>query len=474
MTNSILTKAAAILCVLASTIGCGSPTGTDPDEDQGLIEVHFHDRTPLDEPANHLTLLYREPREALVLPEGVDTAEAWFFDVFYSRTNTEEYTISAMMVPSQDSDIFFVDLNNDEDLTNDGDPRVMAKTDEGITFEIVATDDRRQRTVYRLNRAPTWFKEEHQQEVHDAFFDKDGNLPPECGPFFSVGRTGYATQSGLFFFDRRVGLARGQLIVGEERVAIGIFDFDNNGIFDDPDDLLVIDLDRDGLLTVLFSVEGYALDDPFLIDDTWFRLVESDRYGESAVFEKVDAPAEAAYWLDSESDFTGDQGDRIEGANLELVNSETSRPGVKGARLGSLNPQFWETEFEGTDSAVLRAEDYRGRFLLLNFWGEWCAPCIAEIPDLIEAHSRYSPKGLRIISFLESPSPDNAAKILAKHGANWPQVILTDELKKRFRIGAFPTNLLILPDGTTYLRTGTVNEVFFETFVEEGELFGSE
>jgi len=39
---------------------------------------------------------------------------------------------------------------------------------------------------------------------------------------------------------------------------------------------------------------------------------------------------------------------------------------------------------------------------------------------------------------LESPSPDNAAKILAKNGANWPQVMLTDDLKKRFRIGAFP------------------------------------
>lgn len=457
--------AAAILLAINLTAACGPLPSMPPGEEQRRFEVRFHDRTPLDEPASHLTLLYREPVEELVLPKPIGAADAWFFNIYYTRTETDDSTISAMMIPSPDHDTFFIDLTNDEDLTNDGDPLIMAKTDNAITFEIVAPSDPRQRTVVQLNRLPVWMGERDRQLTFEFFFDDKGDLLPDNASRFSLRRTDFATRSGLFLFDRRVGLARGELPVGDEVVAIGIFDFDNNGLFNDPDDLVVVDRDRDGLLTVLFSTEGFAIDDPFAIDDTWFRLVEPDRYGERAVFEIIDPPADTGSWANVGSDATSEPDDPTAPSGQVLVSASTSRPGAPGVRVGRLEPDFWTTTFEGTRSEVLRAEDYRGHFLLLNFWGEWCGPRIAEIPDLVAASSRYSDAGLRIISFLESQSPGRAAEILATFNADWPQVTLTDDLRKRFHITAFPTNVLILPDGSTYLRTFSVDEKFFETSI---------
>lgn len=42
-------------------------------------------------------------------------------------------------------------------------------------------------------------------------------------------------------------------------------------------------------------------------------------------------------------------------------------------------------------------EQYRGKFLLVNFWATWCEPCRAEYPALNELAKQYAPKGLHVV-----------------------------------------------------------------------------
>jgi cytochrome c biogenesis protein CcmG/thiol:disulfide interchange protein DsbE len=63
----------------------------------------------------------------------------------------------------------------------------------------------------------------------------------------------------------------------------------------------------------------------------------------------------------------------------------------------------------GLSSATFR----KGEVSVLNFWASWCAPCIAENPQLIELAKRGVP--LYAINYKES-SPENARRFLARHG----------------------------------------------------------
>jgi thiol-disulfide isomerase/thioredoxin len=107
--------------------------------------------------------------------------------------------------------------------------------------------------------------------------------------------------------------------------------------------------------------------------------------------------------------------------------------------------------------------DYRGKYVLLDFWGSWCAPCRASHPHLKEIYGKYGPKGLVIIGIAEERTQDKSAwlKAIQTDGLPWTQ-IMNDEGKeqsdvvKLYGIQGFPTKILIDPEGKIVARlTGT-------------------
>ncbi len=69
--------------------------------------------------------------------------------------------------------------------------------------------------------------------------------------------------------------------------------------------------------------------------------------------------------------------------------------------------------------------DFKGKVVLLNFWGTWCAPCRREIPDFIKLYEKHKDKGLEIIGItLSSGSPEDIARFMEDWKMNY--TILTD------------------------------------------------
>ena len=50
-----------------------------------------------------------------------------------------------------------------------------------------------------------------------------------------------------------------------------------------------------------------------------------------------------------------------------------------------------------------RLSDYKGQVVLINFWATWCAPCRAEVPDLVKLQRQYRKQNLRIIGITYPP-----------------------------------------------------------------------
>jgi thiol-disulfide isomerase/thioredoxin len=78
-----------------------------------------------------------------------------------------------------------------------------------------------------------------------------------------------------------------------------------------------------------------------------------------------------------------------------------------------------DVAFNGLEDStiVFRPTDYRGRWLLIDFWATWCAPCVAELPRLHAANETYKDHGLAILSVSFDPKRSDVATFRAR---KWP------------------------------------------------------
>ncbi|HEY1077648.1 MAG TPA: TlpA disulfide reductase family protein [Fontimonas sp.] len=84
--------------------------------------------------------------------------------------------------------------------------------------------------------------------------------------------------------------------------------------------------------------------------------------------------------------------------------------------VGTVAPAIVMTDTDGQAHALAA---YQGRWVLINFWASWCAPCMEELPLLVAAQQRFADRGLQVLG----PALDEREPVLAavKHfGINYP------------------------------------------------------
>ena len=116
--------------------------------------------------------------------------------------------------------------------------------------------------------------------------------------------------------------------------------------------------------------------------------------------------------------------------------------------VGTVMPEFEFTDFDGKRHKI---SEYRGKYVLLDFWGMWCPPCRAELPHLKAAYERFQPRGFEIVgmntdSFEAIPG---VRKTLRENGMGWVQAKREsiEHVIRGLRISSYPTTVLLGPDG---------------------------
>ncbi len=115
------------------------------------------------------------------------------------------------------------------------------------------------------------------------------------------------------------------------------------------------------------------------------------------------------------------------------------------------------------DGKEVNLTDYRGKIVLLDFWGSWCGPCRASHPHLKQLYSEYKDRGFEIIAIASERAAtigEQKKKWLAaieKDGINWIHILNgedteKEDLVKAYRVTAFPTKILLDKEGKILLR----------------------
>jgi len=106
------------------------------------------------------------------------------------------------------------------------------------------------------------------------------------------------------------------------------------------------------------------------------------------------------------------------------------------------------------DGKTVQLSDYRGKVVLLNFFGDTCEPCLEESPWLVEIQGRNRAKGIEIIGIEMYGASNDAIKNYAKQfGTNYILVHGNEDVANEYGIGSFPTSYFLNARGTIVAAT---------------------
>lgn len=130
----------------------------------------------------------------------------------------------------------------------------------------------------------------------------------------------------------------------------------------------------------------------------------------------------------------------------------------------AMAPDFTLKNLEGKD---VKLSDFRGKWVIIDFWGSWCGWCIKGFPKLKDAYEQYQPE-LEIIGVDCNEPEANWRKGVEKYKLPWVNVYNPEgsTVLRDYGVQGFPTKVIVTPEGKIADITVGENPYFFDTLAK--------
>lgn len=124
--------------------------------------------------------------------------------------------------------------------------------------------------------------------------------------------------------------------------------------------------------------------------------------------------------------------------------------------------------FKDMQGNAQRLNDYRGKWVLVNFWATWCPPCIDEVPDLVALHEAHKKTDLVVIGVALESTEKSVKAFVAKRNVTYPIVLGDYDMAEQVgQIEVLPTSYLYNPQGELVsYQEGILSRESVESYVK--------
>ncbi|MCB1986181.1 MAG: TlpA family protein disulfide reductase [Burkholderiales bacterium] len=125
-------------------------------------------------------------------------------------------------------------------------------------------------------------------------------------------------------------------------------------------------------------------------------------------------------------------------------------------------------QFQDTDGKFHTLSDYKGRWVIINFWATWCPPCLEEIPDLIALYEGR--EDVMVIGVaMEFSDPEVVMAFVESMSITYPTVLGNRRIASQLDdISMLPSTYFFDPDGKPAARKlGLVTRKSIEIFIDK-------
>jgi len=290
----------------------------------------------------------------------------------------------------------YIDTNNDNDLTNDGDGAWKRDGASNVMTDVSVK----------------------------AFYAAMGGEMVADYPIVLYRFKDRLPDNVLYY---RNSARTGELTIGDQKYKVALVDDNTNGLYDDlepaegqraPGVTIVIDRDQNGTFEPESGgPEVFAGHEPFNIAGTTYEL---DRVAAA-------------------------------GQSLTLKVSDEAVPERAYIAAGHPAPAIEAVDIDGQPVTL---SDYKGKVVLIDFWATWCGPCKQEMPKVIAAYNELHEKGFDVLGISLDEGDDGMAKLreyIGENGMPWRQICdkagWQCEWAKLYGVSGIPTQLLVDQDG---------------------------
>ncbi len=126
---------------------------------------------------------------------------------------------------------------------------------------------------------------------------------------------------------------------------------------------------------------------------------------------------------------------------------------LQNVAIGKTAPDFTMNDVEGRPVSL---SQFRGKYVLVDFWAAWCGPCRAENPNVVEAYNKFKDAGFDVLGVSLDRSKEDWMQAIAKDNLTWTHVsdlqYWQNAAAKLYGVNSIPANVLLDKDGVIIAR----------------------